>query len=201
MFNRILQITALTAVLGGWAYGDEFAVPPGLITGQPGETIGWGFSITNDTPYWMLVDSSQFCQPGQDPLFTTCTTTLGSPTPDTGYTDLIATNATVIDPFSTLTTPYDPTVPAGLGTYSIGSTVPIGSVDSGNIILTYIEFSGGSPLTTGTPVSGDIELSGAASVDVVPEPSAVLLELTAVGLLGIGRLFARKSLRGTGSSC
>lgn len=206
MFNRIVQITAIVAVLGCGAANASpvFTVPPGLIGGNPGATVGWGFSILNDTPYWLLVDSSQFCQPGQDPQFTTCTTTLGSPTPDTGYTDLIANNTTVINPSSTLSEAYDPILQLGLGTYTISPTAPVAAIDSGNITITYVEFSGGNPLVPGsgaTQVSADIELSGSASMQVAPEPGTLLTGvLSVLGLVWFGRLRARAATHSTGSS-
>src|ERR1035438_5965073 len=88
---------------------------PTLFYGLPGETVGWGFEVINDTTNYLLFDSSAFCQIAQDPQYTTCTQTLGT------YNDLIANNATEVAPLTTLIQPYDPTQnPAlGLGTYNI----------------------------------------------------------------------------------
>ena len=193
MLHRILQTAVLIAIFGCTAAvsAPVYGVPPGPIGGEAGTTIGWGFSITNDTGFYLLVDSSQFCQIGQDPNFTTCTQTQGT------YNDLIASDLTVINPNSTLTQSYDLSAPSGLGSYTINAGAPLFAIDTGVIVLTYIEFSG-NPLTTGTPVSGDIELglndlpnggsSGAAQVEVTPEPgSFVLLGLGLAGSAMIRR--------------
>jgi len=197
MFNRVFQITAVAALLGcATAMATpSYVVPPGLIGGEPGTTIGWGFSITNDTGFFLLVDSSQFCQPGQDPQFTTCTQQFGT------YTDLIATDVTIIGPGATLTETYNPTgdpnTQSGLGSYSIDPAAPLLAIDTGVIVLTYQEFTG-NPLIGGTQESGDIELglndlagggsSGAAAVEVTPEPAT--LALVTLGLTA-GVLFRR----------
>jgi len=156
----------------------------GLVTAEPGQTIGWGFSITNDTPYYLLIDSSNFCGVGGDPFFTDCTDPYNPPTaygPALGtYSDLIATNATVVSPFSTFTQDFDLTNQVGVGEYTVDPSAPLYSVDTGNIYVSYMEFQG-NPFLSGTQVSGDIEFFAPAQVEVVPEPAA--WALTALPLL------------------
>jgi hypothetical protein len=166
--------------------------PSGDITGSPGQTVGWGFSITNTTGFFLLVDSSNFCEPGQDP-FTgpvfTCAPGLGAST----YTDFIANNGTVIPP-SGLIQPFNAVTMTGVGAYMIDPAALTGSIDTGSIVLSYQEYNG-NPFAGGTQVSGDTELSAAASVTTaaaVPEPnSAALL----AGALLMGLLIVRKRSR------
>jgi hypothetical protein len=99
---------------------------------------------------------------------------------------------------STLTTAYDPAFQLGLGTYTTHPAAPLYTIDTGIVVLTCAQFSGGSPFTTGTPVSGEMELglndlpggasSGAASMEVVPEPATLPLG----GLNVFGGLWLRR---------
>lgn len=174
-------------------YGDPILVidpKGGAVTGAPGQTVGWGFSVTNDTPYYLLFDASYFCQPGQDPQFTTCTQTLGT------YSDLIAYNFTEVAPMSTSPDqPFDLASMTGFGDYAISSTASVGSVDTGNLIATYMEYDG-DPFDGGSQVSGDIEIDAPASVTVtgstpgVPEPSS--WTMLAAGLAAVGWRLRRR---------
>jgi len=150
---------------------------PPNITGAAGATVGWGFTLNNDTSDYLLVDASYFCQPAQDPQFTTCTQAQGT------YSDLIAADLTIVGPNGSLSEAYG--LASGVGSYTILPTALPGAVDSGTLFLTYMEFNG-DPLTGGTQVTGDIEASATASVDVaavVPEPAG--LGLAAIGVLAL----------------
>ena len=169
-------------------------IPSPDIAGAPGETIGWGYSITNDTTFYLLVDSSNFCGVGGDPAFTDCTTPYDPPFefgPSYGtYQDYIASNLTIIAPLSTASESFDSTLMTGVGAYMIDPAAPMGAIDIGNVFVSYQEFNG-DPLSGGTQASGDIEMSSPASVMVVPEP--VTLALTGWGLLALG--WARRRSR------
>ncbi len=167
------------------AYADPTLVldpPGGAAVGTPGQTVGWGFAITNDTAYYLLFDNSYFCQAGQDPLLTTCTQSLGT------YQDYIANNGTEIAPGSPAVQTFDANAMTGFGAYTINPTASLGEMDSGNLIATYMEYEG-DPYNGGTQVSGDIEISAAASVTVigaatVPEPASWMM--LAAGLAAVG---------------
>src|SRR5262245_25492164 len=101
--RRTVQALVIFALLVGsaWASPSFMLIPAtGFATAIPGGTVGWGYSINNDTPFYLLVDSSAFCGPGGDPQFTDCTTPYNGSTqfgPSLGtYTDFIATNFTII---------------------------------------------------------------------------------------------------------
>jgi len=170
--------------------------PGGAVTGSPGQTVGYGFTITNNTSYYLLFDGSYFCEPSQDPEFTTCTQSLGT------YQDYIAANFTEVAPMSSLSESFNANTMTGFGAYDISPTAMVGATDSGNLVATYMEYQG-DPLSGGTPESGDIELSAPASVTVIPvsttpEPSSrILAMLGGLGALLYRTRFRRPTLPGT----
>jgi hypothetical protein len=192
MNGRIAILVFLLITMGCLAGNAEMVtittIPAGgAVTGSPGQTVGWGFTITNSTPYYLLFDASYFCEPGQDPASTTCTQSLGT------YQDYIANNGTEIAPMSMLTESFNANTMTGFGAYNISPTALVGATDSGNLVATYMEYQG-DPFNGGTQVSGDIELSAPASVTVVaatPEPPSGIL----ITLGGLGALLCRTRFR------
>jgi hypothetical protein len=171
------------AVLGSIAMGFPALATPilnltpsGTVSGLPGSTAGWGYSITNDKADVLLVANSYFCQSGQDPLFTTCTQSLGT------YNDFIASNATEIAPGSTASQSFNALASNGVGEYTISGLATAGQTDSGLIVLVYDLFTC-DPFTAcgAIQIGGDVEVSAAADVQVtaptsgVPEPGTLVL--------------------------
>ena len=189
-----------TAVFGMWLMCPAAAAGPvtialtpadGAMSGLPGSTVGWGFSLTNGSADFLLVANSYFCQPGQDPLFITCTQSLGT------YNDFIANNATLVAPgVTTAPQPFDAGTSQGLGEYIIDGTALPGQADSGSLIVVYDLFDA-NPFPNGAnQIGGDAELPVSASVTVLgvtsaaPEPGTVLL----LGL-GLATMLALTVLR------
>ena len=174
------------AVSGLCAYADPMLtlIPgSGLVGALPGETTGWGFTIANDTPYYLLFDSSNFCEPGGDPQYTDCSNGgLFGPANNGIYTDFIATNVTLISPFDTVTQNFNLALQHGVGSYAIDSNTPMYTQDPGMIFVSFMEFDG-NPFDTDNPpnqISGDIELSASAIAEAVPEPATWALTLSAL---------------------
>jgi hypothetical protein len=190
MKERIAILVFLLITIGCLAGNAEMLLitpPGGAVTGSPGQTVGWGFTITNDTGFYQLFDASYFCEPAQDPASTTCTQSLGT------YQDFIANNGTVIAPMSMLTESFNANTMTGFGAYAISPGALVGAIDSGNLVATYMNFNG-DPFNGGTQASGDIELPAAASVTVVkatPEPSSGIL----ITLVGLGALLYQVRFR------
>jgi hypothetical protein len=173
--------------------------PSGALTGGPNQTVGWGFTISNDGADFLLITGSFFCNAGGDPNFTDCTTPGTGPSsfgPQFGvYTDYIGARATEVPAFgSTGPITFSPGSPGfGVGQYTVNSNAPTFSIDSGNLFVTYNLYQG-DPVDGGTPDPndpGNLELSAAASVEVVPEPGTyAMLGCGIVALLAL-----RKKLR------
>src|SRR5579863_9522416 len=66
----------------------------GTVSGSPGDTVGWGYTLDNNTSDYLVVSFSAFCEPGQDPLFTTCSPALDAST----YTDFLSSTFIELSP-------------------------------------------------------------------------------------------------------
>ena len=112
--------------------------PDPLIFGLPGATLGWGFSLTNDTNY-IEITSAQFCQ---NPVsFPACSvSTLGV------FTDFISGfNNIIVGPNggtlpSTVSQAFNLAGSTGVGSFTIDPLVPLNSFNLGQIVLTYNVF-------------------------------------------------------------
>jgi hypothetical protein len=156
----------------------------GTVSGSPGDTVGWGYTLDNNTGDYLVVSYSAFCESGQDPLFTSCAPALGA----SSYMDFLSlpANFTEITPGGTASAAFDPTTTSGVGEYSIDPLITSGS-DSGSITVIYDLFNGdptnGGSQVCANPTTGvcDFEVSAAAEVDVlgatspVPEPRLAIL--------------------------
>jgi hypothetical protein len=151
----------------------------GDVSGSPGNTVGWGYTLDNGTSDYLIVSDSNFCEAGQDPLLTTCSPTLGAST----YTDFTSSNFILIAPGGTASASFDPGTLSGVGEYSLDPAITSGS-DVGSITVVYDLFDadptqGAANQICADPDLGvcDFEVSAAAEVDVlggtspVPEPA------------------------------
>jgi len=176
--NRIVLLLLTAALLLPAAHaGAIFTPTPSTISGAPGDTVGWGFTISNDTNY-LLITSADF----------TPATPLGT------FTDFIGQfNFIVVGPSpesNSVSQTFDPSALTGVGSFLISSSATPGSVITGLLTLTYDLFSV-SPNDpnfdpdTDTISNGNV-LTSAAEVDVkgvsaVPEPASF-------GLVGLALL-------------
>lgn len=145
----------------------------GAISGTPGATIGWGFTLTSDADY-LVVTSASFNAPVSAGFFT----------------DFISQNFFVVGPppeTSPVTQAFDPILMTGIGSFAIDPNAPTGSIVNNPIVLTYDLFSvsPNDPLfdpDADTLSVGNI-VTASASVTVIPEPAPVFLFLA--GLFGL----------------
>ena len=186
----------MLALAGGcltWATPTLTLTPDFDVHGDPGDTVGWGYTIVNDTGFYLLFDSSNFCglDPNNppftaDPAFADCNDPYNPPTafgPQYGtYQDYIANNITLIAPNSTSSQSFDAGLMQGVGAYIIDPSAPSPAMDIGAVWVSYMEYNG-NPFLGGTQVSGDIEMFANAQVDVVPEPATLGLAGGALLLL------------------
>ena len=161
-----------------------FSLDPstGAILGAPGETIGWGYSVTNQSETnWLLLSALS-----ADPFF--------NATPDASLFDLpaIAPGATFSLAFTAGST--------GLFQITWDGNAPIGFTNAGTFILSAESWDndpnlGGSFISLGPDRSADYSATVTSSeVTLVPEPSTLLLMATGVTFL-LQRRYVRESAR------
>jgi len=144
----------------------------GDVSGLPGSTVGWGYSITNDSSADWLVTSDLTSDP-----FLNGTPNLTFDFPDLGP------GATVTVPFSLVATTGCPAPPCGLYELTWDTTAPAGFVNSGDFTLS-AQWWTGDPLNGGMFImdaSDSLASYSAMVVGSVPEPSAVLLLFGGLG--------------------
>jgi hypothetical protein len=141
----------------------------GNIFGAPGSTIGWGYSVTNEsTTSWLLATKL-----GADSF------EYGTPTPLFDFPE--------VAPGATVTESFDPIGLTGLYQDVLNAGTPKASMDSGNFVLSAQWFNG-DPFNGGTFIANAIDTSAAYSASVtstntVPEPGSAFL--VTVGVLAI----------------
>jgi hypothetical protein len=146
--------------------------PPDLF-GMPGDTVGWGFTITNDTNF-LEITSAQFCL---NPVsFPACT-----PADIGTFTDFISQfNDIVLGPGNSATQDFDPILFKGVGSFAIDPGAPLQTTDFGQLVLTYDVYTAdpNEPDSGAILLFSDLTLSQNASVTAgVPEPGTFTLAL------------------------
>lgn len=168
---RMLAILSvgLALAVAPAVYADSFTFgtlpPSGAITGTPGSTVGWGYTITNQSAnYWLMV------------------TGLSADVFLYGTPNSFVFDFPILAPGATLTVPYDPLGPFGLFEFTWDPTAPIGFTNTGTFTVS-AEFWTDDPFAGGAFFDSAADQSAAYSVTVVPEPSTFLL--LATGLAGL----------------
>lgn len=146
--------------------------PGGELHGVPGATVGWGFTLTNTDNY----------------LIPTLTSFVPTPLSAFGvYQDYLASgpNLVVVGPGNTsVTQAFDSAAMTGIGAFHIAPTSAITRV-SGRIVVNYSLYSRSPNDPLFNPdtdlVVSDATVSALAAVDIVPEPSSLLLVGCVVG--------------------
>ncbi len=133
----------------------------GAISGFPGSTIGWGYTITNQSASDFLVVTGLSADVFQN----------GTP--------LVLFDFPIVAPGATVSVPFDPV--NGLGLYQLtwDPNAPIGFVNSGTFIVTG-DFC--TDIFCSNVVQGNQSQSASYSATVIPTPEPATLLLTASGL-------------------
>lgn len=143
--------------------------PSSQVSGMPGQTIGWGFTLAATSTYYVVVDSFAF--------------TPANLVPGT-FTDFSAINFIDVGPGSPQTQLFSATNQTGVGSVRISLTASPGTTD-GEITMIYDLYIG-DPAGTGTLYESGLTDNVAASIVVnalpTPEPSTWGLVICA-GLL------------------
>lgn len=162
----------------------SFATIPssGDITGAPGDTIGWGYSITNNDSLDYLVltnlDAGTFLNGTASGLF----------------------DFPILAPGQTLTEAFDASVPKGLFELTWNPGAPIGFKNSGEFTVT-ADWYDGDPFGTGAPIYGLTGVTASqpysatvvASTVATPEPSGFGVLLACLLVIPTARRIRRRS--------
>jgi len=153
--HRILLLTLTLAALPlGAADIYSFSLLPtdGNVAGTPGSTIGWGYSLTNQSSTYWLVTSG--LNAGS---FQNATPNLIFDFPD-------------LAPGATVTVPFNAAMAAGLYELTWGSSAPLNFTNTGTFVLS-AQWWNGNPLGNGTFVTNAPNASQAYAATVTPEPA------------------------------
>ena len=164
----------------------------GVISGAPGSTVGWGFTLTNGAD-WVSIDSVTTENE---------TSPLGGTTGGfISYMDLLGGLSNgVTPPGGTWPLAFSPGSPGtGLGQYSIDPSTPFGASDSGDFLIFYDEFSA-DPNTCGSCYIDTLQLFDSKGnapaftinvpVSAVPEPALTVLMILGIAvLIGLPKTF------------
>lgn len=171
-----------------------FTVTPSTISAAPGSTVGWGFTIFNDSNY-LVVTSADF----------TPASPLGT------FTDYIAQfNFIVVGPSPEATSvsqTFDMNALTGVGSYAIAQAAPPGSNITGQIVLSYDLFSRSPNDPNFNPDTDTVSVGNSLFADAqvnvisgVPEPASFGLVAVAL-LIGGMTLSGRKRCFGLEIRC
>jgi hypothetical protein len=188
MRTRFMLLLAMSALA---ARATEISIDPlrGFISGAPGDSIGWGFTVSADPTDWISFVTS-FPIHESNP-------SIGA------YSDFIGaeggpTNFVLAPGAASWIQSFDSVAQTGLGVYAIDPNAPIGSTDSGDIRILYAAYSGDPNVCfVCTPTEGSFDVPFQVFVSApAPEPAAYLS--IGVGLLLISLQKRRFRRRGPG---
>jgi len=157
----------------------------GVVSGLPGSTVGWGFTITNTTDF-LVVTGSSFAP----------VTSIGT------YQDYIGTGANLVvvgpAPESTsVSQAFSVAGHTGVGAFLISSSAPSGVGVSGTLTVNYSLFSRSPNDLLFDPdtdtIVPDASLTQGVAISAVPEPSTLLLLTSAIPVAGVWRRRKRRS--------
>lgn len=192
--KRVILTILMALAFSAFAAADSITLTldpaSGNVKGNPGSVVGWGFTFTNTTSNWVVLDSSSFT---------------GS-TVDGSYKDYLASAFYIIGPSpesSTLQQTWNPSALLGVGEFDINATAAPGTLIPGNIVVDYSVYSVDPNDPNFNPdtdtVIADATLYAPASV-AVPEPSsfpllvgALFLPILFAGWRGRGRAVLKES--------
>ena len=140
----------------------------GPVYGAAGQAVGWGFTLTNIGPDYVVLDDSYFVG----------TSLYGT------YTDYIGNQFYVAGPDegATIISPWNQIAQTGTGEFDLFATDPGGVSFSGFINIDYDVYSGDPNINPGTWL-GFGTFSDPVQVDITPEPASWILMSLPIALL------------------
>jgi hypothetical protein len=159
-----LAFLACLPALRADSYTFSLIPPSGDVSGAPGSTVGWGYTLDNESTSDWLVTSDLEAGTFLD----------GSPNVVFDFPDLA--------PGQSVTVPFDPVAGTGLYEFTWEGSAPIGFTNTGTFELD-AQWWNGDPLNGGSYIadatSTDINYSAvvatSTATSTVPEPSSLIL--------------------------
>ena len=184
---KTFRLAILAGIAALTCYGDMFELLPApAITGAPGSTIGWGYSITDTSTNWLQplgLSATAFGNLNPTAIFDFPAVAPGQTVTETYST------STLNGPCSSLPCGfYQVAIPNGTAPETVSGTFTISS-----------DYYNGDPNNGGSDVGPAANLTSDFAVAVtpstVPESSSIALLLTVLGFMFAGRTIAvrRKS--------
>jgi len=182
-----IGLTAALLASAALATADDISLSlipiSGSISGLPGSTVGWGYTITNNTAEWI-----QTLNLSADSFLN------GTPNNIFDFPAVAPTSSVTLD-FSLVATASCPAPPCGLYELTWDATAPAGFVNSGMFTVSsdYFDQDPANPGAVDLGPAPDASASYSASVpsSSVPEPSGFLLLLTALAGTALWRIKIR----------
>jgi hypothetical protein len=148
----------------------------GRVSGPPGSTVGWGYTITNNTGLWLQTES-----------LSAGTFRGGTPNAIFDFPE-IGPNSSVTEAFSPVSFASCVSPPCGLYEFTWNSHAPVGTVNAGIFAVGFDYFSGNpvDPSSVDLGPAPDADASYVASVvaaAAAPEPGTLALLLAGFVLL------------------
>jgi hypothetical protein len=173
-----LGLTILCVTASAFADDTTLTLIPasGDVSGPPGSTVGWGYTITNNTAEWIQTMNVS-AHPFQN----------GTPNLIFDFPAVAPDGSVTLD-FSLVATPSCVSPPCGLYELTWDSGAPKAFTNSGTFTVSS-DFFSGNPSTPGSVDLGPAPDASAAysatvsSTGVSPEPSSLLLLVSGLGVL------------------
>jgi hypothetical protein len=174
MYKSLIFSLLTTAVVSAGTITVALDPVGGSVTGAPGATVGWGFTLTNSSTSWISVTSSALTFETNPSIgaYTDFIGLQGGPMPSFA----VAPSGIWMETFDGLS--------QGVGSYAISSSAALFAQDSGSILIGYDLFNG-DPTVTGMQ-TGSSSVSTAIAVNVAPgsqTPEPATFGVTAAMLL------------------
>ena len=145
----------------------------GDINGSPGDLIGWGFTLTNNSNF-VEITSAQFCV---NPVsFPACgASSVGN------FMDFISSfNDVIVGPGGSASQVFDANAFTGIGSFRINPGAPLSFIEAGQLVLTY-NICDADPSAGGNCFASDfvstnatLGVNGIPAVSATPEPALVV---------------------------